>query len=442
MKVVIIGGGPAGSLCAMRLLREAESAGRSLRVVILEAKPFRSSGPAGCNFCAGVITTGTIERLRQLGIELPEGVVQRRIDSFRFCTEGGVTGIGGRGQGKIYSVFRGGGPAALRDRPDISFDRLLLRRTEELGATVRRQLVKGVERGGTDGMIVRTADGNDEGADVVVGAFGVNSALAGRLASIGYRPPPCIRVCQAEVAMDRESIDRHFGNQIFAFVVRHPTIRFLAVTPKRHYLTLTAVGRNVSLEELDEYLRHPLVAPHFPGVAGRLVASCRCHPMMPIGEARGAVSDRFVAIGDAYVTRYYKNGIGSAYFTAAAAARAIVNGGISRRRLTATYRPQVRRRFGMSNRCGKFLFYLSDLTYKMPWLAQAMLAYLEREKVKSGGARPLNNLMWSLFVGDRSYSALTRRALSPSLVGRLILWNIRWVAGKVGKWIRKALSGH
>ena len=46
---------------------------------------------------------------------------------------------------------------------------------------------------------------------------------------------------------------------------------------------------------------------------------------MPVRHASGAAADRLVVIGDAAVSRYYKNGIGSAYVTATLAARAADN---------------------------------------------------------------------------------------------------------------------
>jgi flavin-dependent dehydrogenase len=403
MKVIIIGGGPAGSLCAVRLMVEARWARRDIEVSVFEAKPFEKSGPSGCNFCAGVVTGRTVEKLHEMGIEFPPGVVQRKIEGFFYQTEGGSTEITKPGQRAIFSVFRGGGPAGIGLRAGTSFDQVLLNRAVELGAEVKRRYVVDVERVGREAMSVRSSDGSEERADLVVAAFGVNSVLAGKLHKVvGYKPPRSIRACQAELALEDERIDATFGNRIFAFAIRHRSVRFLAVTPKRGFVTITAVGDEPKMVDVREYIKHRMVAPYFPEGSAELVESCHCHPKMPIGMAHGVVSDRFIAVGDACVTRYYKNGLGSAMYTASAAAYAIVYGGIRRFQSAPLFLPLVRRRFLLSNRCGKVIFFLNDITYKWRWPAAPTIEFLKREQ---GGAkkRRLNDLMWSMFVGDRSY---------------------------------------
>jgi flavin-dependent dehydrogenase len=435
MKIVIVGGGPAGSLCAIRLLQEAESAGKQLRVIVYESKPFQRGGPAGCNFCAGVITARTVEKLHNLGIELAPGVIQRRIDSFYYITEGGETEFSRENQGTIFSVFRGGGPRHLDHGPEDSFDGHLLLRAEELGSEIRHERVRNIERS-SDGIIKISTDGGEEEADLVVGAFGINSGFGERLwESIGYRPPKSISAAQAEFEMDEAEIERIFGNRIVAFALRFPGIRFLAVTPKRRYLTVTAVGHNAGLDQLLEYMRHPRVARFFPGIDLEADGHCNCHPRMPLGFARGAVSERFLAVGDAFASRFYKNGLGSALFSADAAARMIVHEGYGRSALKA-YRAAIFSRFRVSNRCGRVLFVINDITHKSRILSGATLAYLEREKLnKIEKKRHFNNLMWSLFAGDRSYCRVMGDALRPGLVFNMLLWHIRSIILGVGRWL-------
>ena len=56
---------------------------------------------------------------------------------------------------------------------------------------------------------------------------------------------------------------------------------------------------------------------------------CRCAPRMNVGGPREPFNDRVVFLGDSGVARLYKDGIGSAYRTAKAAARTAVFHGIS-----------------------------------------------------------------------------------------------------------------
>lgn len=440
MKVVIIGGGPAGSICAVRLIQEAKWAGRDLQVVILEAKPFRQPGPVGCNFCAGVITSRTVEKLKGIGIELPDGVIQKRIEGFYYVTEGGSAELSGPASREIYSVFRGGGPSDIGWKSDTSFDQLILSKATEMGAELRHSLAVEVLRDGRDAMIVKSADGSEERADLLVAAFGVNTSLAERLKiPIGYESPKSIRVCQAELAMDDEMISSVFGNRIFVFSLRHPEIRFLAVTPKRGFVTLTAVGKNVKLPQLREFMLHPSITQYFASAGVEQLEACHCYPRMPVGMARGSVRRRFIAVGDACVCRYYKNGLGSAFFTASVAANAIVHGGVKKWDLASAYTPAVRRRFSMNNRCGKLLFIINDLTYKSRWLAKPTIAYIDHEKGR--GRRPMNDVMWSLFVGDRSYCKLFVETLKPLLILRLFWWDLRWFVKRFSRWLKDLISG-
>ena len=435
MKIVIVGGGPAGSLSAIRLLQEAERSGRDISVIVYESKPFGRHGPAGCNFCAGVITARTVEKLGALGIELPSGVIQRRIESFYYITEGGEIEITRSNQGNIFSVFRGGGPRQLQYGPEGSFDGHLLARAEELGAEIRRERVGDIVREGRDSIAVVSGSGREE-ADLVLGAFGVNSGLPERLRkSMGYAPPPVASVAQTEFEMEEDEIERRFGNRIFAFALRHPRIRFIAVTPKRRFITVTAVGKNVGMTELLEYLDHPKVAPFFKGMDPESVEHCSCSPRMPLGFAKGAASDRFLAIGDAFASRYYKNGLGSALFSADTAAGLIVEHGPCRTTARA-YRKAISQRFGLSNRCGSILFRINDITHKSALLSRSTLRYLKRERERlDERKRRLNNIMWSLFAGDRSYCGIMADSLKPGLVFRIALWHIGSLIAGVGRWL-------
>ena len=54
-RVAIVGAGPAGSLFAYCLLRQAHSRGLPLRVTLYDPRDFKKPGPPGCKGGAGVI---------------------------------------------------------------------------------------------------------------------------------------------------------------------------------------------------------------------------------------------------------------------------------------------------------------------------------------------------------------------------------------------------
>ena len=65
MRVLIVGGGPAGSSCALSLMRMARQAGRKVEVVLFEHKHFG----AHYNQCMGVLSPPIREILdRRLGL--------------------------------------------------------------------------------------------------------------------------------------------------------------------------------------------------------------------------------------------------------------------------------------------------------------------------------------------------------------------------------------
>ena len=136
--MAIIGGGPAGSFLAHYILRYAQEAGLELKVTIYEAKSFADKGPKGCNRCAGVLSPRFVRNLREdLGIELPQTVVQSRITSYRLHSPYGVIDIANPDpELDALSIYRGGGPRLSSFDAPVSFDDYLLSEAMSRGAEV------------------------------------------------------------------------------------------------------------------------------------------------------------------------------------------------------------------------------------------------------------------------------------------------------------------
>jgi len=85
-KVVIIGGGPAGSFLAINLLRNAKKIGIIIEVIIIEKKKSMnlheqkgSEGHMGeCNYCAGGLSPKIGDALKKLELNLPLQVIMDR----------------------------------------------------------------------------------------------------------------------------------------------------------------------------------------------------------------------------------------------------------------------------------------------------------------------------------------------------------------------------
>ena len=63
MRIVSIGGGPAGSFFSYFLLIMAERVGLDLGVDIYEPRDFDHLAPLGCNMCGGVISESLVQNL-------------------------------------------------------------------------------------------------------------------------------------------------------------------------------------------------------------------------------------------------------------------------------------------------------------------------------------------------------------------------------------------
>lgn len=82
--VVIIGGGPGGTACAIKLLQGARSRGLCLRVLIFEGKDFN----VHANQCVGVLSPPIEEVLaRDLDVHLPRALIKQQIFGYRLHGE-------------------------------------------------------------------------------------------------------------------------------------------------------------------------------------------------------------------------------------------------------------------------------------------------------------------------------------------------------------------
>src|SRR3970040_1686204 len=67
----VVGGGPAGSLCAYFLLTFARRMDLNLCLDIYEPRDFTQTGPDGCNMCGGIVSDSLVQALAGEGIGLP-----------------------------------------------------------------------------------------------------------------------------------------------------------------------------------------------------------------------------------------------------------------------------------------------------------------------------------------------------------------------------------
>lgn len=427
-RIGVVGGGPAGSFFAYFLLGMAESAGLDVSVDIYEPRFFTHRGPAGCNHCGGVVSESLVQLLAAEGISLPASVVQRGIESYVLHTDVGEVRIETPlHEKRIAAVFRGNGPKESGPADVAGFDGHLLGLSASRGARVLRKLVSGLRW--RDGRPqIWTADGVATAYDLVAIAAGVNSRALELPAGAApqYQPPGTLRTFVCEFHLGRQTIGNCLGDSMHVFLLDVPRLEFAALIPKGEFCTLCLLGQDVDAELVESFLATPEVKRCFPDCTVPRPA-CHCFPRINKRSAARPFADRMVWIGDSGASRLYKDGIGSAYRTAKAAARTAVFEGVSAGDFEKHFWPECRALI-VDNDIARLVFGLTTLMQKLRFLRRGVLRMTAREQRVAGESRRMSNVLWDAFTGSAPYKEILLRTFHPQFPLRLA-WNV--VAGNL-----------
>jgi CRP-like cAMP-binding protein/flavin-dependent dehydrogenase len=420
-RVAVIGGGPAGSLCAYFLLTFAHRMDLDLRVDIYEPRDFTKAGPAGCNMCGGIVSESLVQALAVEGIELPPTVVQRGIDSYVLHTDTESLRIETPLQEKrIAAVHRGGGPRGTAELRWGGLDGHLLSLAGNVGARIVPARVTDLDwRDGRPEIRTQYAT---EIYDLVVGATGVNSPGLQLFEKLGLPSRPCqtTRAYITEIGLANETVTGQFGCAVHMFLLNLPRLDFAAIIPKGNYLTVCLLGQQIDRDLIDAFFHSPAVKRCFPDGWDAAIGSCHCSPRINVREASTPFLDRVVLIGDCGVTRLYKDGIGAAYRTAKAAARAAIFSGVSRGDFRRHYWP-VYRTIARDNRFGRAIFGIVRRIKAFPPLLRAVMRISEKEQEAPGASRRMTIVLWDMFTGSAPYREIFGRTLDPRFLVQF-LW--------------------
>ena len=417
-KIAVIGGGPAGSLFSMFLLRSLALESIEVELDIFEPRQFMHAGPAGCNHCGGIISESLVQMLATEGITLPPQIVRRGIESYMLHMDVGSVSIETKVKEKrIAAVYRGNGPKTSVSLDYTGFDRFLLESAEERGATIRRKLVTGVEW--VDGKPqLESHDGLIRSYDLVVVATGVNSLAKDIIAKkdLGLDVAKTVKTFISEFYVGRDEIAATLGNSMHVFLLKIPRLEFAALIPKGDYVTICLLGHEIDEDLVNRFMNSKEVRERFR--AGTVPAQvCHCFPRINVQGARKPFADRIVFIGDAGVTRLYKDGIGAAYRTAKAAAVAVAVSGFSDQDFATHYWPACKR-ITSDNALGELVFAATHFAKKSRFLRRGIL-HMTRKEQTSDRDRPLSGILWDVFTG------------SATLQGRLPTGNPSKILGDV-----------
>ena len=354
-KIAIIGGGPAGSFFAYFALKNAKQKGIKVDITIFEGKNFCQKGPRGCNMCPGVISEKLYGELKANDMLPPDRCVQKEIKGYYFHTHDGCVEVNNpkpSTEKKILTVYRGDGPMFSQQSDILSFDNFLSRHVENMGASVSSDIVNNVILPSNKKEQVKVYFGKKGtwrvmNADLVVGAFGLNTGMLEKIKRLGfgYFPPKTIRACQAEIYVGSRNGSKDLNNRIHVFSLGIKPITYASFTPRGDFITVTLVGKNdLNKAHLVEFLNHPVVRRTFPEEGWQLPKNyCICFPRINITQARQPYADRFVVIGSAGISRYYKHGMESAFVASRIAANSVFKSGVSENAFRDGYYKSVKK---------------------------------------------------------------------------------------------------
>jgi flavin-dependent dehydrogenase len=312
-RVAVIGGGPAGSLFTYFLLEFADRIGLDLAVDMYEPRDFSKPGPGGCNMCGGIISETLVQNLAAEGVNLPDTVVQRGIDSYVLHMDVGTVRIETPlNEKRIAAVHRGGGPRDVKVQKWESFDQHLQKLAVDRGANVVRQRVDDVTW--NDGRPqIKSPDGNAQPYDLLAAAVGVNSPALKlfQAMEVGYEAPEAVKTFISEYYFGEEVISSALGTAMHVFLLNIPRLEFAAIVPKGDYVSVCLLGEEIDKDLVKAFLESPEVTECMPVDWKPETKSCFCSPRINVKGSSRPFADRLVFIGDCGVTRLYKDGIGA-----------------------------------------------------------------------------------------------------------------------------------
>ncbi|MEK6765447.1 MAG: hypothetical protein AABY49_04365 [Planctomycetota bacterium] len=447
-KIAIIGGGPAGCFFAHFASKIARERGTKIDITIFEGKDFCQKGPRGCNMCAGVISEKLYGELKENGMLPPARCIQKEIEDYYFQTQDGCIEVRNPNPSldkKIITVYRGDGPMFSQQSESMSFDNFLLRHVESMGVNISSDIVSDIilpSNKKEQAKVVFGKRGSREeiDADLVVGAFGLNTGMLEKIKRLGfgYIPPRTVRACQAEIYIGNNNGSNYHDNKIRVFSLGIKAITYASFTPRGDYITVTLVGKtDLNKDHLVEFLNHPVVRRTFPEEGWKMPKNyCICFPKVQTTQARQPFTDRFVILGSAGISRYYKHGIESAFITSRMAANSVFEFGVSEGAFCRGYYKPVKKLLGSDNSYGRKVFSLNDYITSRRRISSGYLSVLESGK-EIPVAKMQLEVLWNMFTGSIPFKKLFLKVFDPILQFRLLpvtvtAWTKQAVESTVG----------
>lgn len=413
-RIAVVGAGPAGSMFCVFLQQIAERMGIELQVDVYEPRDFSRPGPMGCNSCGGIVSEWLVQALAMEGINLPDNVVQRGLESYSMHLDTGSVEIETpHHQKRIATVHRGGGPRDVKVSAWGSFDAHVFSIARESGANwIMNKVVE--LKYGDDCILVKPNNEDFVEYDLVVMATGKRTHALKMLNAldIGYSPPVMAKAYISEIHMGHEEITRQLGNSMHLFLPDIPHVKFGALIPKGDYVTFCMLGDKITNDAVSAFINLPEVRNCMPPGWTMPEKLCHCSPGLNIKGAVKPYADRLLCLGDCSVSRLYKDGIGAAYRAAKAASVAVVHEGISEQDLENHYWPALKK-ISMDNQFGRIIFLVTMLIQRVRVIRKGVLRMVRREQRNLERPQRMSGILWDTFTGSAPYKDVFLRTLNP-----------------------------
>ena len=447
-KVIVVGGGPAGSFFAIHLLREARASNRCIDVTIVERKkPLYQSGDhwirRGCNFCAGGISPRLYSVLKAEGISVPREIIQEEFSHIWIQGLWKNVPLKVSKDAAMLSVFRGSLPHRRSDSGE-GFDSLLLKRAHEEGANIRSDEALSIQYDSTGRLriSIKQREGNVQflDADFVAVSTGINvggdlsnNSLINSIKKLNpeYRPVQMRKSLIFELDVGRDYLKKYMNKEVYfiEYGSKNLPLEHIALIPKQNFLTVALIGKSIdraSLEDKQRIIKDFFLLPHIQRILPHLdkpelSIACTCSPLMTIGPARSPFADRLALIGDVAGTRLYKDGLYAAHVTAKVLAKAVLSKGMDKRTLAKEYGVALRW-LADENRYGRWVFRWIRLTFGTTLLSRIIYQTFATEmKIREENQRPLGKVLYKVAFGTADYREIFREMFSfPVLCSILI----------------------
>jgi 2-polyprenyl-6-methoxyphenol hydroxylase-like FAD-dependent oxidoreductase len=366
--VVIVGGGYAGAVAALNLKKQNPA----LNIKLIERRNTThcAGGPASCKGCMGLINGTALDKLAELGIEVPEELVLANIDQVEFRNFNNLDGNIDSPMPRVENrrevlIADGNGPAGLFKNQSLSFPQFLRDAAIERGIDMVSGTASNIyipENAAQKSVVLCDTEQGGEifPADFVINATGINDSHRLGISTYsknenGFTEKPIL-----------EKGEFHYSG-LFEIVLSEEEIQKSGLNPKSFYAWYGMSGTEAVLAMLkkhdDKNWLSVIVAPtpaDFPqekneqetrkGIKqifdnfwdkagfsekiGKKSPQCRCIPKVPTVVSESFSHHRYVTLGDSSgAMKYKKNGIGYLIENAKNIAEGAVKTGVTNKAL-------------------------------------------------------------------------------------------------------------